>query len=86
MAYYYLGIIYDEDGEGIKALKNYETALTGFPKSSDINLRIAKLLDANNKKKEADNYYLTALSYYAADRRYNSGYFPEKILFNSTGT
>lgn len=62
MAYYYLGIISKDDGQANQALKYFEIALAGFPKSSDIHIRMAKILDEKNKKEEANAHYSSALS------------------------
>ena len=62
MAYYYLGIMSNEEGQSAPALKYFESALAGFPKSSDIHIRMAKILDEKNKKAEADEHYIQALA------------------------
>ena len=62
MAYYYLGVMHNEEGQSNPALKYYEFALAGFPKSSDIHIRMAKILDEKNKKEEADEHYIKALA------------------------
>lgn len=62
MAYYYLGIMHNDEGQSNPALKYFEFALAGFPKSSDIHIRMAKILDEKNKKDEADEHYVKALA------------------------
>ena len=62
MAYYYLGIMSNEEGQSGPALKYFEYALAGYPKSSDIHIRMAKILDEKNKKEEADEHYIKALA------------------------
>ena len=62
MAYYYLGVMSNEEGQSNPALKYFESALAGFPKSSDIHIRMAKILDEKNKKEEADEHYIKALA------------------------
>lgn len=62
MAYYYLGVMSNEEGQSGPALKYYELALAGFPKSSDIHIRMAKILDEKKKKEEADEHYVKALA------------------------
>ncbi|MDD3147144.1 MAG: tetratricopeptide repeat protein [Candidatus Riflebacteria bacterium] len=61
MAHYYLGIMTAEDGSPTQALRHFETALVGFPKSADIHVRMATLLDANKKSNEAVEHYQKAL-------------------------
>ena len=60
MAYYYLGIMSNEEGQSGPALKYFESALAGFPKSADIHIRMAKILDEKKKKEEADEHYVSA--------------------------
>jgi tetratricopeptide (TPR) repeat protein len=62
MAYYYLGIMHNEEGQSNPALKYFEFALAGFPKSADINIRMAKILDEKNKREEANEHYVRALA------------------------
>ncbi len=62
MAYYYLGIMSNEEGQSGPALKYFEYALAGYPKSADINIRMAKILDEKNKKEEANEHYVRALT------------------------
>jgi tetratricopeptide (TPR) repeat protein len=62
MAYYYLGVICNDEGQSGPALKYYELALAGFPKSSDIHIRMAKILDEKNKRDEANEHYVKALA------------------------
>lgn len=61
MAHYYLGIMFAEEGSPAIALKHLRTALVGFPKSADINVRIAKILDQQNKVDEAIKHYREAI-------------------------
>ncbi len=62
MSYYYLGIMLNEEGQSTQALNYFQIALSGFPKSADIHLRMAKILDEKNKKDEADSHYVSALA------------------------
>ncbi len=63
MAYYYLGIMTSEDSSTVnQAIRYFEDALTGFPKSADIHIRMAKLLDEKNKEDEALDHYKQALA------------------------
>lgn len=62
IAYYYLGIMDYEGNSPNTALKYFEKALLGFPKSADIHIRIAKILEEKGKKQEADEHYIEALS------------------------
>lgn len=62
MAYYYLGIMNAEEGEDAKALKYFETALSGFPKSADIHIRMAKIYDGKGKSDDALAHYRQALA------------------------
>ena len=62
MAYYYLGIMLNEEGQSSQALNHFEIALSGFPKSADIHLRMAKILDEKNKRDEANAHYQQALT------------------------
>ena len=62
MAYYYLGIMSNEEGQSGPALKYFESALAGYPKSADINIRMAKILDEKNKRDEANEHYVRALA------------------------
>jgi tetratricopeptide (TPR) repeat protein len=61
MAHYYLGIMISEDGSPTTALRHFETALVGFPKSADIHVRIGKILDDKNKFEEATEHYRKAI-------------------------
>ncbi|GAB4283124.1 MAG: hypothetical protein Kow0029_29100 [Candidatus Rifleibacteriota bacterium] len=61
MAHYYLGIMISEEGSATTALKHFETALIGFPKSADIHVRMGKILDEKNKPEEALEHYRKAL-------------------------
>ncbi len=61
MAHYYLGIMIAEEDSPTTALKHLQTALVGFPKSADINVRIAKILDEKNKVDEALEHYREAI-------------------------
>ncbi len=61
MAYYYLGIMSKEEGNDSAALKYLETAKLGFPKSADVNRRIAEILYSKGKEEEALEYYNQAL-------------------------
>lgn len=61
MAHYYLGIMIAEEDSPNTALKHLETALAGFPKSADIHVRIAKILEGKNKYDEALEHYQDAL-------------------------
>ena len=62
MAYYYLGIMNAEEGEDAQALKYFETALSGFPKSADIHVRMAKIYDGKGKSDDALVHYRQALA------------------------
>lgn len=62
MAHYYLGIMISQEGSPAQALRHFETALLGFPKSADIHVRIGELLDARNKTDEAIEHYESALA------------------------
>ncbi len=62
MAYYYLGIMNAEEGEDAQALKYFETALSGFPKSADIHVRMAKIYDGKGKSDDALAHYRQALA------------------------
>ncbi len=61
MAHYYLGIMTAEEGSATQALRHFETALIGFPKSADIHVRMATLLDRSKKATEAVEHYKKAL-------------------------
>lgn len=61
MAHYYLGIMISQEGSPTQALRHFETALLGFPKSADIHIRIGELLDARNKSDEAIEHYQSAI-------------------------
>lgn len=61
MAYYYLGVMTNEEGQSNQALSYFEIALAGFPQSSDIHIRMAKILDEKNKTDEANIHYAKAL-------------------------
>ena len=61
MAYYYLGVMTNEEGQSSQALSYFEIALSGFPNSSDIHIRMAKILDEKNKTDEANIHYAKAL-------------------------
>lgn len=62
MAYYYLGVMNAEEGEDAQALKNFEIALSGFPKSADIHIRMARLLEGKGKDDDALSHYRQALA------------------------
>ena len=62
MAHYYLGIMISQEGSPAQALRHFETALLGFPKSADIHVRMGELLDARNKSDDAIEHYESALS------------------------
>lgn len=62
MAHYYLGIMSTESGLHNQALNYFEIALAGFPKSADIHIRMAQILDEKNKTDEADEHYKLALA------------------------
>jgi tetratricopeptide (TPR) repeat protein len=62
MAHYYLGIMISQEGSPTQALRHFETALLGFPKSADIHIRMGELLDARNKGDEALQHYKQALA------------------------
>ncbi|NLF96247.1 MAG: tetratricopeptide repeat protein [Candidatus Riflebacteria bacterium] len=62
MAHYYLGIMISQEGSPTQALRHFETALLGFPKSADIHVRMGELLDARNKSDEAIEHYESALA------------------------
>lgn len=62
MAYYYLGIMSYDVEQSNQALRYFDTALSYMPNSSDIHLRMAKILEENNNIKEANNHYISALS------------------------
>lgn len=61
MANYYLGIMTAEEDSPTSALRYFQTALAGFPKSADIHIRIAKILDEKGKYEEALEHYQKAL-------------------------
>lgn len=61
MAHYYLGIMTAEEGAATQALRHFETALIGFPKSADIHVRMATILDKGKKTNEAVEHYQKAL-------------------------
>jgi tetratricopeptide (TPR) repeat protein len=62
MAHYYLGIMISQEGSPAQALRHFETALLGFPKSADIHVRMGELLDARNKSDDAIEHYESALA------------------------
>ncbi len=61
MAHYYLGIMISETGSPAQALRHFETALIGFPKSADIHARMGTILDSRNKADEAVEHFQQAL-------------------------
>ncbi len=61
MAHYYLGIMISQEGSPTTALRHFETALLGFPKSADIHARIGELYSNRNKTEEATDHFRKAL-------------------------